>query len=269
MEVFTAASVKPYEFGLIELRRGAVAKVAVAVGSLALIALYVAPVVRAFEVSPPARVHTLGAVVAPVLQFPGVATPAPLKVKAAPAAFQFRAPVQHKAVPRSTKVPVVTSQVDFLPPKSKPAAAPALAAQPPVVETGVGLDPGTFSASATSPTPATPSAAPATSPDPATADAAATTGTDDPDAIDRWLVSHAGDPQSVATTVNDTLYVMSVSSAPPTAADTIAAPPASNVSDPAVVTPPADPPTVTEPTVTLTGDPVAPPTISPDAAANG
>ena len=67
MTVFAAASVKPYEFGLIELRQGAIARVAVAVGSLALIGLYVVPIVRAVELSPPPRLHALNPVVAPTM----------------------------------------------------------------------------------------------------------------------------------------------------------------------------------------------------------
>jgi hypothetical protein len=52
------------------LRQGRVARAFVAVGTLSVVLLYVAPFARALLSHPPARIHALQQVVAPTLQFP-------------------------------------------------------------------------------------------------------------------------------------------------------------------------------------------------------
>ena len=168
------------EFGLIALRTRNIARTAVAIGSLSLAFIYVAPIAAAIVATPPPRVHALDSLTLPTLRFPvlrtRVAPTAHVAATSAPTQF-FHA--RHGAPTAATHrflihtgaivmrrnwvppVPVVTNS--YGPALHAPAAQKTkpTAAQPTPVTSSVGSEPTAFGADTTPAVTALPAAAPA------------------------------------------------------------------------------------------------------------
>src|SRR5262249_10912127 len=169
----SAVAAPTYTLGLIGLRVTKIARIAVAVGSLSLVYVCAAPLIRAAYMPPPPRVHALHELSVASLRFPALRVPAvPPKgrhVKAAAPPLVFKAPtVAHKHATQATqaiapatqplskpatrtrtiRLPVVKDNRDMtpgLPPastsSSSSSAATAGAPTPPVVTSSAGLEP--------------------------------------------------------------------------------------------------------------------------------
>ena len=132
------------DFGLTALRRGGIARAAVALGTSSLTALYVAPLALAFALPPAAAPGAVHPLAVPTIRFPALDVPSltrPAKA-ARPAPKPFlrvqRAPV--KSAPVQVAVPG-RAELDSFVPKPRALVVPAAVTQPlsaPVVRSSYG-----------------------------------------------------------------------------------------------------------------------------------
>ena len=215
---------EPGSFGLIALRRGVVARAFVAVGSLSLIFIYVAPFVRALELSPPPRIHSLHPLTVPAFRFPQLKVPQPYAIPARPVPHAVAPAVgagstqtsATRTARRTVHVPVITDERDLRPQTPTATKSHPAAAQPPVITSTVGVEPSNFGVGAVQEQAAAPAAtaspAIATGTDPVAA--APATETVVPDPTDAWLRIPAS-IQVAAPSSTYTTYEVAPPSTPP------------------------------------------------------
>jgi len=152
-----ACGARPASFGLIALRRGAFARLFVAVGSLSLVFINVAPLARALTMSSPPRVHSLHALTVPTFQFPAMRVPTATAAPTHAATASTTAPlVQAAAGQRAARhvvrVPVIKDLRDLRPAAPPTKTAQITAAQPATtVTSSVGVEPVGFGGTSTAP----------------------------------------------------------------------------------------------------------------------